>query len=155
MRHLFDLAHPQDVSARAELPASAISNAQTLRVCTHISKFGMKCNREARDGSLVCDVHTGGKTSLAALRKQAAKLGDIFIERLEEIALTGETVEVLGAMKVWADFVGVKDLPPVTGGNLDEETLETAHRSLEAKLEQLMQRIEKREHVEHREERSA
>lgn len=100
--------------------------------------------RDASPDATVCSIHTGGKTSLVQLRKEALNLGPLAMQTLEELMMGAEMeMAQLGAIKLWSELSGFKDLP-AHGSGIDEEELETARRSLSRKLEGVVSNIMQR-----------
>jgi len=113
-------------------------------MCTYRTRFGAPCPLPAAPDSLVCAAHGHGKINLARLRKDAAQLGPLVLDRLEEFITTGDALEAMTASKLWVEISGVKDVP-ANGGGLDEEELEQARRSLGNKLEGMISHLAKRQ----------
>lgn len=113
------------------------------RLCTHKGRFGMPCPLEAEEDSLVCRVHGDQKVTVQSLRRDAIKLGPLFLERMEEVATTGNNIEVGQHFKLWMDFIRIQDMPATETG-LDEEELDAARRTLSAKLDSVLTNIAKR-----------
>jgi len=111
----------------------------TRRPCGYRSRLGNPCNRDAREGALVCDLHGGAKSSLIQIRREMANLGPLAVEQLEDLMIAEEGVVRLGAIKLWSEIAGMKDLPSNTG--VDEEELDAARRSLSRKLESVAERV--------------
>jgi len=68
-----------------------------------------------------------------------ANLGPLAVEQLEDLMIAEEGVVRLGAIKLWSEIAGMKDLPSNTG--VDEEELDAARRSLSRKLESVAERV--------------
>jgi hypothetical protein len=104
------------------------------RLCSHETRLGIKCTRDAEPDAMVCKLHLGGKLSLMQLRKEALNLGPMAMQTLEELMMDDLGVVRLGAVKLWGEMSGFKDLP-ASGSGIEEEELEQARRSLARKLE--------------------
>lgn len=132
--NVFDLVKteaPPDAGSRA---------AQAKRTCTYTTRWGTACPRDAMPSATICDIHGGNKSSLAKLRKEAINLGPLVMETIEDLMQSDNDLARASAIKLWMEFAGVKDLPPM-GSGIEEEEMLAARESLGRKLDAVAERV--------------
>jgi hypothetical protein len=137
---MLDVPNVFDLVKTDAPPDAGARQTQVKRSCSYTTRWGTACPRNAMSDATVCDIHGGNKSSLAKLRKEAINLGPLVMETIEDLMQSENDLARASAIKLWMEFAGVKDMPPM-GSGIEEEEMLAARTSLGRKLDAVAERV--------------